>query len=247
MGAFLPVLFYGLATHTYYLHYVSALLPTLLLMVGFYFFLAWLDEPAKPQADTQLSLLFVSGLALGTAPWCKLQAAPIACALALVVLAAIFRERGRSFSLSSRAREVIVFCAGAILTTCIMLTVLAKTGAINEFWHSYILGNLAAAGPLSLAGVIENFLLLFLVWPFRQPLLVSVLGIGLLLHASRSGDIHALLQDQKMGWHRAFGVHRGCLVRGLQAALFCRHLWHLPDTSNDLLSGGSHSHFSGAN
>ena len=44
MGAFLMVLFYGLATHTDYLHYSTELLPTLLLMVGFYIFLVWLDD-----------------------------------------------------------------------------------------------------------------------------------------------------------------------------------------------------------
>ena len=231
VGAFLPVLFYGLATHTYYLHYVSALLPTLLLMVGFYFFLVWLDEPIERRADAQFCLLFVSGLALGTAPWCKLQAAPITCALALVALAAIFRERGHSFSFSLRIKELIAFGIGTVLTACIMLAVLAKTGAINEFWHSYILGNLAAAGPFSLTGVIENFLLLFLVWPFRQPLLVAVFSIGLLVHAYRCGDIRALLQNQKMGWHRSFGIHRCRLVRGLQTTLFRRHLWHLSNTS----------------
>ena len=197
VGAFLPVLFYGLATHTYYLHYVSALLPTLLLMVGFYFFLVWLDEPIERRADAQFCLLFVSGLALGTAPWCKLQAAPITCALALVALAAIFRERGHSFSFSLRIKELIAFGIGTVLTACIMLAVLAKTGAINEFWHSYILGNLAAAGPFSLTGVIENFLLLFLVWPFRQPLLVAVFSIGLLVHAYRCGDIRHFFKTRK--------------------------------------------------
>ena len=35
-GAFLMVLFYGLATHTHYLHYSTEMLPTLLLMVGIY-------------------------------------------------------------------------------------------------------------------------------------------------------------------------------------------------------------------
>ena len=35
-GAFLMVLFYGLATHTHYLHYSTEMLPSLLLMVGIY-------------------------------------------------------------------------------------------------------------------------------------------------------------------------------------------------------------------
>ena len=74
-------------------------------------------------AGAQLSLLFFGGLALGTAPWCKLQAVPITGALGLVVLAAIFRDRGSSFRFSSRVKELIAFCAGAILTTCVMLAI----------------------------------------------------------------------------------------------------------------------------
>src|SRR5271157_1167252 len=98
LGAFLMVLLYGLGTSGDYLHYSSELLPTLLLTVGFYIFLVWLDEPSGRRADA-LRLLFSGGLVLGTAPWCKLSAAPITGALGLVVLAAIFRDRGPSLQL----------------------------------------------------------------------------------------------------------------------------------------------------
>ena len=98
VGAFLMVLFYGLATHTLLLALCRAsCCPTLVLMVGFYIFLVWLDEPAGHRSRRSASRLFPGGLVLGTAPWCKLQAAPIAGALGLVVLAAIFRDRGPSF------------------------------------------------------------------------------------------------------------------------------------------------------
>ena len=97
LGAFLMVLFYGLPNRKDYLHYASELLPGLLLMVGFYIFLIWLDEPPKCHVGPSLCLLFSGGLALGAVPWCKLQAAPIAGALGLLVLAAISRNRGPSF------------------------------------------------------------------------------------------------------------------------------------------------------
>jgi hypothetical protein len=197
-GAFLMVLFYGLVTHPHYLHYASLLLPTLVLMVGFYLFLVWLDEPIGRPTGVQLCLLFSAGLALGTAPWCKLQAAPITAALGLVVLAAIFRARGSSFSFSWRVKELIAFSAGAVLTSCVMLAVLAETGAIRDFWYSYILNSLAYAGPLSLTGIITNLLLLFLFWPLRQPLLFWLLGVGLVVHASQGGDI--LLFFRKRKW-----------------------------------------------
>ena len=195
LGAFLMGLLYGLTTQPDYLHYTSELLPTLLLMVGFYIFLVWLDEPAGHRASTQLWLLFSGGLVLGTAPWCKLQAVPITGALGLVFLAAIFRDRGPSFSLSWRGKELIAFCAGTVLTTCVMLAILAKTGATKDFWYSFVLGNLAYAGPLSLIRSIVICLFFFLHSPVNQLLLVALLGV--LVHASRGADIPLLSKKRK--------------------------------------------------
>ena len=166
LGAFLMVLFYGLATYAPdFLNYGSELLPTLLLMLGFYLFLVWLDEPAGRRAAA-LWLLFAGGLMLGTAPWCKLQAVPITGALGLIVIAAIFRDRGSSFLFSLRLKELVAFCAGAVLPTCVMLAILAKTGAFKDFWYSYILCNLAYAGPLSLIRLILLSVLVFLYLHF---------------------------------------------------------------------------------
>ncbi len=200
LGAFLMVLLYGLSTHGDYLHYTSELLPTLLLMVGFYMFLVWLDESAGRRAGAQLCLLFSGGLALGAAPWCKLQAVPITAALSLVVLAAIFRDRGPSFSVSWRVKELIAFCNGAVLTTCVMLAIVAKFGAIEDFWYSYIRGNIAFQGSLSLPRCILFFLLIFLTTPLHQLLLVALLGVGLLLYASRSADILLLFKKRKWAY-----------------------------------------------
>ena len=195
LGAFLMVLFYGLATHPDYLHYAGELLPTLLLMVGFHIFLVWLDEPAGRRTGAQLCLLFSGGLVLGTAPWCKLQAVPITGALGLVVLAAIFRDRGPSFSASWRLKELIAFCAGAVLITCIMLAILAKIGAIQDFWYSYIRANLAFAGSLGLTGIFVNFWLIILTSPVHQLLLVAFLGV--LVRESLSVDIPLLFRNRK--------------------------------------------------
>jgi hypothetical protein len=220
LGAFLMVLLYGLATKKDYLHYTSELLPGLLLVVGFYIFLVWLDEPARRRASAHLCLLFSCGLMLGAAPWCKLQAVPITGALGLVVLAAIFRDRGPSFSFSLRMKELVAFCAGAALTTCVVLAILAKTGAMKDFWYSYILNSLAYAGPLSLTGSILHFLLIFLTSPVHQLLLVACLGV--LVHESRSIDIPLLFKERK--WAAA-----GLLVYA-GAALFaiCRPRYFFP-------------------
>ena len=42
-----------------------------------------------------------------------------------------------------------------------------------------------------------NFLSLFLFWPFSRSLLVALLGVGLLVYASRSGDILLLFKKRK--------------------------------------------------
>jgi len=221
LGALLMVLFYGLSTDHDYLSYESELLPSLLLMVGFYILLVWLDEPVGRCAGAQLGLLFSDGLMLGIAPWCKLQAVPITGALGLLVLAAIFRDRGPSFSFSLRVKELIAFCGGAALTSCVMLAILAKTGAIKDFWYSYILNSLAYAGPPSLKGSILHFLFIFLKTPLHQLLLVALLGAGLLLYASPSADTPLVFRKRK--W-----ASSGLLVYGC-AALFavCRPMFCL--------------------
>ncbi len=191
LGAFLMVLFYGLSTQMDYLHYAGELLPTVLLMVGFHVFLTWLDESAVCHPGRQLSLLFLGGLTMGAAPWCKLQALPIAGALGLMVVAAIFRARTSCFSVSRRAMEVVAFGCGGVLTTCVMLAVLAECGAMKDFWYSYILGNLSYAEKLHWTRAVANFLLL-LNTPLHQLLLVAAIGILLLAYGSQ-GNITSLL------------------------------------------------------
>ena len=105
------------------------LLPNLVLMLGFYIFLVWLDEPRDAVRRRAVSLVLRQP-GVGTAPWCKLQAVPITGALGLVVLAAIFRDRGPSFR-SRGGKELIAFGTGAVLTTCVMLAILAKIGAMR--------------------------------------------------------------------------------------------------------------------
>lgn len=205
LGAFLMVLSYGLATRSAgmdYLHYASELLPNLLLMVGFYIFLVWLDEIAGYRPGKQLSLLFLGGLAMGAAPWCKLQAVPISGVLGLVVLAAIFRDRGPSFNLSRRVLEVVAFGCGAVLTTCIMLAILAECGAIKDFWYSYIIANLSYSGSLgSTRNIISDVRFILLTSPLRELFLVVMIGVCLLVYVSQGDEIPVLFKKQR--W--AFG------------------------------------------
>jgi hypothetical protein len=222
LGALLMVLFYGLSTDHDYLPYESELLPSLLLMVGFYIFLVWLDEPAGRRVAAQLCLLFSVGLVLGTAPWCKLQAVPITGALGLLVLAAIVRDRGPSFNFSLRVKELIAFCGGAALTSCVMLAILATTGATKDFWYSYILNSLAYAGPLSLKRGILHFLYILLKTPLHQLLLVALLGVGLLLYASPSANILPVFKKRKWAFSGLL-VYGGAALFAVCRPMFCLH------------------------
>lgn len=185
VAGFLMVLVYGLGTKMDYLHYAGEWLPSLLLMLGFYIFLVWLDQPAEERSGEQLFLLFTAGLVLGTAPWCKLQAGPISGALGLLFLAAVFRKKGLSSEFSWRAKQLTAFCVGAVLTTSVMLAILIKTGALEDFWNSYIRANLVYAGPPSFARSIVNVIVILLVPPINQLLVV---GIGLVVLVSLADE-----------------------------------------------------------
>ena len=180
LGTLLIVIFYGVAVDTDYLQYASELLPSLLLMLGFYFLVIWLDDPGERREGVQLALLFSCGLTLGAAPWCKLQAAPISGALCLTAVAAVLSSRGPILSFSARAKALVALCVGAALTSCIMVLVLLDTHAVGEFWRSYIQGNLAQAGSFSLLAIIVHVYLVVLITPIHQFVLVGSLGV--LLH-----------------------------------------------------------------
>ncbi len=221
LGGLLLAFAYGFPTDRLYLLYNTELLPTLLLMLGFYLFIVSLDETSLRRSGVRLSLLFVAGLAVGIAPWCKLQAAPVTGALGLVLLASLFRTRGPSSAPLRRGMEVVALGCGAVLTSCIMLVVLTKSGALKDFWYSYILNNFAYGGNLSVARCLEHFVLLVLFTPVNQMLLVAILGIGLLDYFSLSGEWSLLLKRQ--AW--AFGGLAVYAGAALFAACRVKYFW----------------------
>ena len=174
-GALLMALVYGLSTKAdFSLPYAGEMLPALLLMLGFYLFLCWLDKTEVPGGNLYLGLLFLGGLVLGTAPWCKSQAAPVSGALGLLVIAAIFHDANFRRGRLGHIKQLAVFCAGAISTSLAILAVLLKTGAVGDFWASFIKGNVAYAGGASWSRVLVYFLLVFVVTPLNQLLVVGV-------------------------------------------------------------------------
>jgi hypothetical protein len=147
------VLFFGLASEANFLHYSSELLPALFLALGFLCFVKCLQTGAEDNGRKRAVLIFLSGLAFGSAPWCKLQALPIAGVLGVAVLAAtLHRER----SPHRRIRHVAAFFAGALLPACVILSAVVHAGVARDFWTSYILGNFAHAGRKTLAAILAD-------------------------------------------------------------------------------------------
>ena len=169
------VLVYGLSTNPHFsMAYAGELLPVVLLMGGFYIFVGWMDQPPINRRCLDLLTLCAAGLLLGTAPWCKLQSAPVTAALGVLFLASIVWRSGLKSSVSWRTLEAMAFCAGAIFTTCIMLIVLVRIGGLQDFWTSYVRGNVVHAGSTNWARSIALFVLVFLLTPLNQLLLISI-------------------------------------------------------------------------
>jgi hypothetical protein len=175
------------------LSFGGELLPTLLLMLGYYLFEVWLNEDGKQHSLSQLYPLLLSGAVLGAAPWCKLQSAPISLALSLVVLAAIFKSADFR-SRRSQVTAAALFSFGLALTTLVFLSTLAVSGAITDFWKSYILANLGFAGDVNIMSIAVNCLTIFVISPLNQ-LLFS--GLGLLLYVSQLPGSQELTKKQK--------------------------------------------------
>jgi len=179
LGAISMVLFYGDTVSPDFLHYSSELFPALMLILGFYSFLVWSqDFPSRSESHQQL-LLFLGGLVLGMAPWFKIQAAPIAAVLGLVIFTATLFLGSRSLSLRQRTLQTIVLCSGALLPTVIMLAVLIACGSLRDFWNSYILENLFWAGPLTVKQLIDHCVYFFAQSHAQQ--LLNIFGFAFVL------------------------------------------------------------------
>jgi len=164
---------YGFSYDQNLLAYSSELLPAVLLSCGFYYFVRWWTA-------SKVLLIFVSGVAIGATLMCKSQAAPIAGLTSMAIVGAILLGLpGRS--LRVRMIHVVAHGAGAVLPTGLVLAVVAQAGAIQEFWYSYILGNVAYAGAESWSATIGDAGVLFTdirVQPFLALCLFGILAFA---------------------------------------------------------------------
>jgi hypothetical protein len=192
LGGFLFVFFYGVSTRKDYLHYSGELLPSLLLMLGFYMLLVWLD--ASPRNKRGIWLLFLAGLSFGVAPWCKLQAGPITAGLCLVTLVAVAKTKTKPCLDVFRRMGLLTFVGGAALTSCVMFIFLARIGALQDFWYSYVGGNLAYAGKSSLARYFVNCIFIVAISPLNQILAV---GTAMTVYGFSNNKLPSLSGKQK--------------------------------------------------
>ena len=162
---------YGFSYNQNLSAYSSELLPAVLLSCGFFYFVKWRTAP-------KALLLFVSGVAIGATLMCKSQAVPIAGLTSIAIVVAIILHLS-GHSLRVRMIHVVTYSAGAVLPAGVVLCVVAQAGAIQEFWYSYILGNVAYGGSESWSATIGDAGVLFTdvrVQPFLALCLLCIVA-----------------------------------------------------------------------
>jgi hypothetical protein len=215
------VLVYGLPSDISFefVHYSSELLPVLFLALGFYGLVVTLQEGLERRRSSRALILFLTGLAFGTSVWCKLQALPIAGALGVSALASILLVDRPLRSARRRMTDAAAFCCGALLPASLILGVVAHSGALLDFWNSYILGNLSHAGPRGLYQVLARCIKVIRSVFLFLPL--DLLAFGLLFYLNRGRGLRVSARD--------FWIF-GCTVLYVAAALFavCRPTTDFP-------------------
>lgn len=163
------VAFYSFNSNFEFQHYSSELLPllfiTLSLLTCFYIFY-------RPSADAKLNISFIIplGVLLGSVPFAKIQAAPIALAISFFVVFLIFKNR-RNFNIK---KPLGLFFLSGILPALYFLAPLALRGEFNHFWKSYIIWpTLYIKEPLTL----HQFFTLLL----GEPLLTFVIVLPIIV------------------------------------------------------------------
>jgi hypothetical protein len=147
-----------------YLSYSSELLSVLLLSCAF-----WLCTRFARGTLSKAGLLG-AGVALGTLPWTKLQAVPVALVLGLGAVLIVW-VRSRSW------RNVTLLAIGALTPAVALLALLACVGELPEMWNSYLgwsLDFVADRGPLT------PWLSVIQYDPAFMPYFVGCVALGLL-------------------------------------------------------------------
>jgi hypothetical protein len=128
---------------------------------------------------------YVAAGLLGLVPWSKLQAAPIGVVVGAWILARVmWPPAGNSQPpRMRRIRTALIVLGVSLLPTVILVAFVARGGALEEMWRSYIIANLYYSGPFDARRFASGLLDRELDWsigPWSLGLL-AIWGAGLAL------------------------------------------------------------------
>ena len=130
---------WALTTSSHFAHYSSEQIPVFLITLALYFLVRWWKD--SPGSD---GALILSGLALGSIPFAKLQAVPVGLFVAtcgVIVIASRYRR-----SVSELWKRLLIFVASGLAVPAFFLIMVIGTGVWQDFWQSYVLNNLGYGG-----------------------------------------------------------------------------------------------------
>ena len=136
LSCFPLFIFYASVTNVHFIHYSSENLPMLLIFVSIYGFLHITGD--KPVENKLLGILLLSAFCLGMVPFAKLQAAPLAAWVGLVLIIRIFFLEGER---KQKRRNVLLVTCAALVPSVMFLLPLLLRGEFHQFMNSCILSS----------------------------------------------------------------------------------------------------------
>jgi hypothetical protein len=174
-----------------FLQYSSEALPVLLLSVA----LVGATQGGRGY--------YVSAGLLGLIPWSKLQAAPIGAVVGAWIVARILWPPGGQVSPGApgRVRTASIVVGLSLLPSIVLVAFVARGGALEEMWRSYVVANLYYSGPFALRRFASGLLEREWDWvvaPWSMGLL-AIWGAGLALRCRWTRQLE-LLGPTSLAW-----------------------------------------------
>ena len=205
LSSFPLFIFYASVTNVQFLHYSSEYLPMLLISVSIYGFLRIAGNIPGEKVPIGGGLL--SAFCLGMVPFAKLQVAPLAAWVGLVLIIRIFSLDGKR---KHKWRYVLLVTCAALSPSLMFLLPLLFRGEFHQFMNSFILSSVDyVLTPLRLKDFLELSRINLFYW-YTFSVYVAVSGISLVLCCFCSNTI-----DSARKWAG------GLAVSTIPVAYFC--------------------------
>jgi hypothetical protein len=138
------VFFYAYTKSPEFLHYSSELFPLLILCIANFLVISSLHKPGNFFSIK----IFIVGVLLGSVPFAKLQAIPIAFFIGAFALLLIL------FFNSARKKNLFLLLIGSLIVPTFFFVPLIITGNLSHFWYSYIVwAGVYIKEPTSILGI----------------------------------------------------------------------------------------------